>query len=133
MITWRPPNHARHYTRSPPLFSLSPSFRRPLCHVNRGEKFMSRLATTFPRRLLSGSHFVYVRIVAGTMARAATIMRPPPIRLALPARYAFAYFMADSVARAPPPLKLSTVSSRPNVCRFFFRLLLLQGFVSSVC
>lgn len=37
---------------------------------------MSRATATFLQRLLSGSHFVYVRIVAGTMARAATIMLP---------------------------------------------------------
>lgn len=119
-----------------PFFSLPPFFRRPLCHVNRGEKFMSRLATTFPRRLLSGSHFVYVPALwPGQWREPRRLCALLQYLLAFPcplARYAFAYFMADSVARAPPPLKLSTVSSSfPNVCRFFFRL--LQGFVSPVC
>lgn len=79
----------------PPL--PSPSFC-PLCHVNRGEKFMSR-ATPFPRRLLSGSHFVYVRIVAGTMARAATIMRPPQYTLATPLHISCRILVARPVPR----------------------------------
>lgn len=118
---------------SPSLSSTSPlsSSFCPLCHVNRDEKFMSR-ATTFPRRLLSGSHFVYVRIVDGTMARAATIMRPPPIRSSL--RLCIFHGGLCCSSRYQPPLKLSTVSSFPMfVDVFFFRFFLQVFFVSPVC
>lgn len=100
---------------SPLLFLLSPFFAA-LSRKSR-RKIHEAASATFPAplRLLSGSHFLYVRVARGTMRRPADyVPLPVPNTALLPLHISW-----RTVARVAP-LKLSTARAYLEVASLFF-------------